>query len=291
MAFKRGLILSLIMTLFLCGSVHSQDLHNRTERVYGNDTIIADEPLPDRVYRNHDNDIMVIVNFYMQEKGKKKIGLFHSMGNGSVVIPGIIISARHVLTMALEELETMKNQHREAGIVANYSYEIMGIIISEDPELFTFPLNLRAYEDTGSERDLMALEVPPEIMKRAFETSFVDQNHPTKILLTTVKFANAKRGDKVYIVGTIYNDFDILHYVFKAEVGAVLENMPANRRGLKRHYRLRGHAEPGFSGGPVLNEDGELTGVTIISTNGMNFIYEVSSSEDVKDFLKDNNIK
>src|SRR3989344_6310279 len=290
----KSSILSLIITLFLCQPAYSQNSHNRTEHVYGNDTVISDEPLPDKVYQAHKNNLMIVINFYAQEENKKeKIGLFASLGNGSFVKPGIIITARHILTEALKQFELTKSEHSKSGIIASYSYEIFGVIISEDPQVVTLPLNLRAYENTGSERDLMALEVPPEIMRKAFEISVINPNDPSRILLATAKFADAKLANlksntnDVYIVGTIYSDYDMLHYIFQAQVGAVLENMAANRRGLKKHYRLIGHAEPGYSGGPVLNKDGELIGITILSTDGRNFIYAVSS-KDVKDFLKDN---
>ncbi len=296
MALKRGLILSLLICLFFSGIAYSQNPRNKIERVYGNDTIISDEPLPDKVYQAHKNNILIIISFYQQEKGKEIVNLFNGSGNGSVIKPGIIITARHIFTEGLSQLELVKKENEKANIVANYSYNILGLIITEEESVLNFPLRLRAYENLRSERDLMALEVPGEIMKNVLEANIVSLDSPSNILLTNAKLADAKLEDPkskdndVYIVGTINNEFDLLHYVFQAKVVAILENMPANKRGLKRLYRLRGHGEPGYSGGPVLNKDGDLIGITVMSTLGYNFIYAISS-KDIKDFLKDINIK
>mgnify|MGYP001610987809 CR=1 FL=1 len=53
-------------------------------------------------------------------------------------------------------------------------------------------------------------------------------------------------------------------------------------------YELRDSAEPGFSGGKVINNQGQTVGMTIAMTK--NFVYAISS-KDIKQFLKDNKLK
>jgi len=55
-------------------------------------------------------------------------------------------------------------------------------------------------------------------------------------------------------------------------------------------YRLRDSAEPGFSGGKVMNDQGQVIGMTIAVSISKNFVF-VISSKDIKEFLKDNGLK
>ena len=83
---------------------------------------------------------------------------------------------------------------------------------------------------------------------------------------------------------------DLINFTFPAEVTASITNMPVNKTGTKKIFRLLDSAEPGFSGGKVMNEDGKVIGMTVAATTANNFIY-VFSSQDIKQFFKNNRLK
>lgn len=151
---------------------------------------------------------------------------------------------------------------------------------------------------------MMALRVDPQTMEKARTIGDAFNPNPYSMLMRTSKFANADLGEKVYISGfapttaeyldknnkSVHVYMDLINHTFVAEVEVPLPEMPGQKTEVKTIYRLRNHAESGFSGGKVMNKDGEVIGMTIALSHEKNFIY-VISSKDLKDFLKDNKLK
>lgn len=282
------LFLFLFVSLQLTTSpLFAQNLRNRTEEMYPFGTvIIAKEPLPDKVYESQKNKILVLVIYL--EKGTSNI-VMSSAGTGFVTeSPGVIITARHLLT----------------DMASMYDYVFMGRIIT-DSAWFSFPLSLIAMGGKGTFKDMMALTTDWETLEKAKIPGDIINPNPYGILLKTSKFADAKvDGKKIYISGfapvvASYVDkddqpvsisMDLINFTFPAELTATIINMPANKAGIKKLYRLIDSAEPGFSGGKVINEQGQVVGMTIAMSIAKNFVY-VISSKDLKDFLKENKLK
>ncbi len=264
----------------------AQDLRNRTEVMYPLGTvIIAKEPLPNRVYRSQKDKIIVSVTCF--EKGTTNI-VTSSSGTGFVSeVPGLIVSARHLIKDG------------------DYDHVFTGIIVTEK-EWIRFPISLVAKGEPGKYKDIMVLRVDPITMELAWAESIdVFDTNPYRLLLRTSEFADAKvDGKKVYIsgfsstVGGYFDEnnqdvsflMDLINFTFPAEVTASITNMPVNKTGTKKIFRLLDSAEPGFSGGKVMNEDGKVIGMTVAATTANNFIY-VFSSQDIKQFFKNNRLK
>ena len=280
----------------------AQDLKNRTEEMYPFGTvIIAKEPLPDKVYQAQKNKIIVSVIFL--EKGTSN-AITSSVGTGFVTeSPGVIVTARHLLNEALPEMEKIKAERIKSNPKFDYEYMFMGTIITNTAWI-NFPLYLVAVGEKGTLKDIMVLRIDVATIQRAQIAGDIFNPNPYGMLLKTSKFADSKLGEEVYISGfapvtTEYLDknnqpvsvyMDLINFTFPAEVTAPISDMPGNRAGIKKFYRLLDSAEPGFSGGKVINNDGYVTGMTIAMSIARNFVY-VISSQDIKQFLKDNKIK
>jgi len=277
----------------------AQDLHNRSEDMFHlGRVIIAKEPLPDRVFQAQKNKILVSVVFV--EKGTDKV-VNNSLGTGFLSeISGVIVTARHLLDMALVDMERMKNNIIKSNPKFDYDYVFMGTIITRS-EWINFPLSLVAIGEKGTFEDIMALRIDAQTMQRAGEISVLNSY---RILTKTLKFAESNVGEVVYISGfaPVVSEYldksgvktsvfvDLINHTFPAEVEAVISDMPVNRVGIEKIYRLRDSAEPGFSGGMVLNDKGEVIGMTIAVSISKNFVYAISS-KDIEQFLKDNKVK
>ncbi len=298
----RGMPLVLLVLLqLLINSVYAQDLKNRTEEMYHlGKVVIANQPLPDKVFEAQKRKFLVSVTFF--EKGTENF-ITNSLGTGFVSeVPGIILTARHVLKEALTEMEVTKQERIKSNPKFDYDYMFMGTIIT-DAVWINFPLSLVATGELGTFKDVMALRMGPEVMNRAYEEGDIVNSNPYKMLLRTSEFADAEVGETAYITGfaPIFGQYanknnkeipvyiDMINYTFAAEVTAKITDMPVNKADVKVLYRLRDGGEPGFSGGMVLNGKGKVVGMTV-SMASQNFIY-VISSKDIKQFLKDNHLK
>ncbi len=281
--------------------LYAQD-RNRTENMYHfGKIIISNQSLPDRVYDAQKNKIIVSIVFV--EKGTSNT-ILSSVGTGYVSeTPGVIVTARHVLREALAEAERVKSEKIKSNPKFDYEYVSMGTIVT-DKAWLNFPLSLVAAGELGTFKDMMVLKTDAATMQRAQIIGDIMDPNPYNILMKTFKFADADVGEKVYISGfapvvadypdknnqSIPSYADMLNYTFSAEVIAKIDDMPINKAGIKLLYRLHDSAEPGFSGGMVLNDRGQVVGMTISMTKSQNFIY-IISSKDIKQFLKDNKLK
>lgn len=289
----------LVLSQIITSPLFAQDLHNRTEDMFHlGRVIITKEPLSDKVFQAQKSKVLISVIFV--EKGTEKT-INNSLGTGFLSkIPGVIITARHLLDTALVDMERMKNNIIKSNPKFDYDYVLMGTIITSS-EWINFPLSLIAIGERSTFKDIMVLKIDTQTMQKAGEISILN---PYKILTKTLKFANANIGDEVYISGfaPVVSEYldknggkipvyvDLINHTFPAEVEVPIFDMPVNRAGIEKIYRLRDGAEPGFSGGMVLNNNGEVIGMTIATSISKNFVYAISS-KDIEQFLKDHKIK
>lgn len=298
----RKTALLLLFALLHPSDISAQDLKNRTEEMYPFGTvIISSESLPDKVYESQKNKIVISAIFI--EKGTKNI-IINSVDTGFVTeTPGVIITARHLFDGPLVDVEKIKSEKIKSNPKFDFEYIFMGTIIT-DKAWINFPLSLVAVGEKGTFKDMMVLRTDIQTMQRAQIAGDVLNPNPYSILIKTSKFADADVGDRVYISGFApvvaeYLDknnkltpvyVDMINRTFPAEVAEKIENMPVNKAGVKLLYKLHDSAEPGFSGGKVINSQGQIIGMTISATKSQNIIYSISS-KDMKQFLKDNKLK
>lgn len=305
---KLGLtFLFLISISILPDNIQAQESDNRTKKIYHyGEVIYSDRPINNKVAAALKNKIMILTSFYiLDEKGGKYRYPFSSQGTGVVKDIGLIVTSRHLIFGDIED-EIKKWAKQKNIALKSLEYNIKGVIFNED-SWQEFQLILFAVEKPDSFKDVMVLKVNPKVIQEAisFEGSprvnsmGIRMKNPYAILLSHIDFGEAKLGDKVFITGlkTVFAPFsekfiliDLIDFTFHAEVSAEIIDMPVNTFGTKKLYRLRDSAESGFSGGMVLNNQGQLVGITIAMAESKNFVYAISS-EDIKGFFKDHDIK
>jgi len=293
----------LALSQLITAPLFAQDLRNRTEEMYPfGKIIISSESLPDKVYEAQKNKILISVVFL--EKGTSNI-ITNSVGTGYVSeTAGVIVTARHLLMEIIPEMEKVKAEKRKTNPLFDYEYVFMGTLITSSAWT-NFPLYLVAIGEQGTLKDMMVLKTDVATMEKARRIGNFANPNPYAILLKTSRFSDAKvDGSRVYISGfgpvtAGYFDknnrpvsvfVDLINHTFSAEIEALLPEMPENKTGVKIMYRLRDSAEPGFSGGKVMNDQGQVIGMTIAVSISKNFVF-VISSKDIKEFLKDNGLK
>lgn len=297
----RKTALLLLFALLHPPDVSAQDLRNRTEEMYRlGRVIIAREPLPDKIYEAQRYKFIIRVIFF--EKGTDKI-ITSGVGTGFTSDrPGVILTARHLLTETVREMDVLKAEKIKINPRFDYTYMFMGTIITPT-QWMNFPLSLAAMGETGTTKDMMALRPDVQTMEQARILGDIMNPNPLNMLMRTFEFADANVGDKVYISGyapaiwdlqnknsntvtPIY--VDLINFTFLAEVTKEIKDMPGNRNGVDTMYQILDGAEPGYSGGRVMNVKGQTIAMTIAMSK--NFVYAISS-KDLKDFLDNNRLR
>lgn len=143
----------------------AENLATRTEVLHPQGkVIIADEPLPDPVYRAQKNIIQVFMRLH--EKGNGNHTLLAAASTGVVCAPGIIHTVRHLyLNSKFDFEETMKAM----GKKIDYEVEFTGRFTTEN-RYIDFPLSLDSPDDMGplgTFKDFLLLRVDPRIMGTA----------------------------------------------------------------------------------------------------------------------------
>lgn len=297
----RKTALLLLFALLHPPDVSAQDLRNRTEEMYRlGRVIIAREPLPDKIYEAQRYKFIIRVIF--SEKGTDNI-ITSGVGTGFTSDrPGVILTARHLLTETVREMDVLKAEKIKINPRFDYTYMFMGTIITPT-QWMNFPLSLAAMGETGTTKDMMALRPDAQTMEQARILGDIMNPNPLNMLMRTFEFADANVGDKVYISGyapaiwdlqnknsntvtPIY--VDLINFTFLAEVTKEIKDMPGNRNGVDTMYQILDGAEPGYSGGRVMNVKGQTIAMTIAMSK--NFVYAISS-KDLKDFLDNNRLR
>ncbi|MDO8496059.1 MAG: serine protease [bacterium] len=258
--------------------------------VFPKETLISDEPLPKKVENSFKNTINITACFSINDRG-----IFFSGepvefgGTGSMFEPGLFISARHIFLVAIAEL----NQRGRPFFIDkdglphsdSYRYTFYGTA-NINGRAVTFPLELLAMGDPYRPKDLAV---------------FRAMNPPAQ--LTPLEFGlPANLGDIVYSSGRVasFNPIDddlnpirkkilsdFINFNFKGHVVGIVTEMPNNAyTGFKKIYNIRTALEPGFSGGPVLDKNGKIIGLTISVTPGLTSSHAISA-EDQELFIRE----
>jgi len=259
--------------------------------------LYTDCDLPDAVKEQQSKKVLVLIRLKGTNGDSTTVVIF---GTGIVAAPGVIVTSRHLLLNGIEELKKkgqydyMLDDGLPKGI--NFDYEIQGFVINEE-NTYKFPLTLKAMEEPSSLRDIMALEMDSRTKITARTREVFDEQtgrqvpNPYRNLLRPVIFTdNISIADPTYTSGFLGDGYyDLIDFTLCGQLSASVENMPANKDGIKRAYRIYGKIEHGFSGGPSYNKEGEVFGLNTRLV-GYNF-FHVLSSKDVLEFLKEHKIK
>ena len=207
-----------------------------------------------------------------------------SRGSGFFIGPDIVISARHVL------IDPIWDMSRQIGLPPtldndlpkskHYSYYLYGTNYAIRPPE-NFYLQLISMGALGKHQDYMALRV-------------YGYNRSIKPL--TLR-DNVKLEDQVFISGyvPIFSFYpnplgryvkvqsNLINKIFKGKLSKIIDDLPINKVGSITQYEIEINCEFGYSGGPVLNLEGEVIGMTIEKLG--NFVQAVSA-KDIIHFAK-----
>lgn len=253
----------------------------------------SDEPLPQKVQDSFENILGLTVQFKTNRSflGPSNQVLTYGGTGFLEKQSGLIVGARHVFLDSIIKFRRtgskfkldqkgLPQSQKDPNNIPYYEYYFFGSSTVSDKS-FKFPIQLAAMGKLEEFQDYAA-----------FRGSF-----PTEIKALELE-EKVKKGDTLYNAGQIplFIDiesmdpslrkealFDTLRYSFKGVLSAIITDLPINKFGLKKLYRIRMDSEFGFSGGPVFNTEGKVVGITILRIE--NFAYAISA-EDIRSFLK-----
>ena len=206
---------------------------------------------------------------------------------GLMIKPGVFISARHLILediFYLNRLGLPFVTNSASGIPRSkdnsYTYSFIATT-NVDGDSKDFPVELVAMPGLGEAKDYIVFQA---------------KNYPKN--LKPLATAELKEGENIYAGGYIpYSSHvptpigtlipvlaDMIKEVFPGQVYEVINDMPVNKLGAKRLYRIRGSLEFGYSGGPILNARGQVGAITLETAR--NFIWAISIGE-IEEFVKE----
>ena len=247
-------------------------------------SLISDDPLPEKVFEAQKKKIRIIGQFYINGHQNNNPEII--VGSGFAVnykSKTIILSARHILVEPIFDSRkglfsfNINSYGIPEGL--NYSYKYFGIVNTENSQNI-FPIVPLAMGELGQHQDYVAFKADQTVKLSP---------------LTLNKDANVNEDAYVSGFGPMLTGFpnrfggyetdvsDVIDYTFKGKIAAKIQNLPINQHGVKKLYRIRVSIEQGFSGGPVFNNEGEVIGMII---EGIRNFHSAVSSEDLLDFLE-----
>ena len=265
---KRQTVRFVLFIAVFFAFAQSAYAQNKEKLFSTGDVLIAEEPLPSKVYLAQKNTIKIMGRFYSKDDPDSRS--FNVYGSGFLEKgSGLIVTARHLF------VETIFDTDR-SYIDSSEFYAI----VEDADSIDVFPLTFVAASKVGTYGDVMLFKpTNKKLTVNPLELSF-----------------NASVGDEVYVSGftvhfSHYHDtsggtipvlVDEVKFNFKNKISDIRENPELFAAGVSRIYRLVDHAQGGFSGGPGLNSQGQVLGITI-EANGA-FAYLISS-RDIKNLI------
>lgn len=263
--------------------------------------LLADRPLPDKVFerRRYTLQIFMVIHkrgdlntIYATASGSATAYPTNK--------PGTIVSSAHIIQQPMFQIaKTTENsplQSKDTNSKVTGQNSIVSIIGGDEEEFrkFTYaelrqkledlncefslfgraysgirftelvPLKILAITEPENSTDIVVLQLVnvAAITQKAIELAEpAEKINPYRAFITPIIVAPpAKTGETVYITG-----FGVLQpFVEEVQIGARLKNTqyaPGPYTGLTNPYSIRGTPVPGFSGGPVLNREGQMIGV------------------------------
>lgn len=206
-----------------------------------------------------------------------------SGGTGFMIEPGLFITARHIFLAAMYDFR-FRGAKFNIGInglptSSDYTYNFFATTESNNQKV-TFPMELRGMGDITLFKDIAALKAE-DFPKSLKPLELAEEARLNETVYMAGKIPIFVPPDNM---GTLRNKIlmDFLNYTFQGKIKAILTNMPANKAGTAKIYRIEGSLELGFSGGPIFNSEGKVVAITM--SKSANFIYAVSAT-DIKNFI------
>lgn len=254
------------------------------EVVYPNGLIaVAKKSLPRQIYLSQKNVLKIVGEF--SPKGQPNAQPVVVWGSGFVEKEsGYVVSARHLLVETAMNLAERYNEPFEIdknGVLRglNYDYRFYAVLYTATERL-EYSLEVVAMSPMGTYADVILFKPLKKIPVNGLDLS-----------------SNVKSGDKVYASGftaqsthyhktngeVVWVTTDEIKFTAEHVILAVLKNKTTASIGVNKLYRLAEPTQSGFSGGPVLNSNGQVVGMIIEKDTLFAFVV---SSDDIAVVIK-----
>ncbi|MDP3696636.1 MAG: trypsin-like peptidase domain-containing protein [Candidatus Taylorbacteria bacterium] len=272
---------------------NNNPLDSTPNYTFPKEALESDIPLPKKVRESFKSTIAITVRFTLNRPSAyfPKTQEFH--GSGFITKDGVI-SARHIFLITIRE-----NSYRRMPFILDdnnlpgsihYNYKFYGTAdINGKPT--TFPLELIGMGEPYKSQDFAvfkAVNLPPQLKPLEFEENVKQENGDGRFDEDEIYYSSGR----VPSFRPYNNDLDptdkkvqmdFINYTFAGYVSAVLTDMPNNKDAdLKKIYRMSrfiNNVEPGYSGGPVFNNNGKVVGMTTYLSPGLNFSHAISATD------------
>jgi len=243
---------------------------------------VAENNLPQKVYLAQRNVVRIIGEF--TPKGSGKPGAI-VQGSGFIESKsGYVITARHIL---VETVMNLKKRYGEQfyldqhGIPQGiaYNYEIFAVVDTAASNN-KFPLTVVGMSPLGTYADILVLkplvEIPLQGLPLSDAIAVGESVYISGFTSPNSYFYNSN-GEQIFI------DLDIIKFNLEGKILAVLQNRELANTGVKKIFRMYAITTFGFSGGPVINKQGQVLGIL---SSGNEVFSHAFSSEDIKETIK-----
>ena len=268
---------ALLVIFILSAFAQSVRAQNKQTLPSTGEVLVAEQPLPSKVYAAQQNVVQLVAKFYLKSDPTAYPVVYYGSGfveEGS----GLVVTARHLLVESLINIDKSLYVDNN-GIFQSVAYDSKFFAVIETPAgINEFPLTAVAMDPLGTYADAM----------------FLKSNR--KLPVQSLKLVHtASVGDIVYASGFVtsfshYHDADgiaqpvenRIKFNFRNTIIDIREDSELRSAGMARMYILVDHAQGGFSGGPLLNTQGQVLGITIEVQGAFTFVL---SSRDIANLI------
>lgn len=251
----------------------------------GKNIIISDNPLSKNILDSFSKLIIVTVTFHQDKK------VFTYAGSGFPIRTDSSFSIRKgLVATALHLILPSENDLIQAGFNMNSQMTItIGGQFCTPTHTVSVPLT-KVGQGSKALEDILILKADISEIQKMFDN--LGDNVASAEKLSLLLFIQAlKEGisvsdkmkleekNKSFVSGFFSLFGNVVPYIFEDQLTMELSTSRIPDSGVDRIYCFRGGIEPGFSGGPIFNDEGEVVALSIGSSLGRNFVVAIPIKE------------
>ena len=237
----------------------------------GREIVISDEPVSKELLANFNKLIIIKVEF---RQGKKA---FQYAGTGFPIGNSLVATALHLILPENDDLIKA-----DFNLNSRMTISLQGEFCTET-HYSTVPL-FKVGQGSKTLEDILILKADMSALMAEYDK--LNASNASAEKLSLLLFIQAlKEGIPVdkkpalkgsNFVSGFFSPFNVIRpYIFSDKFVMELITDWVENTGVNRIYGFRGCVEPGFSGGPIFNEKGEVAAMTVGSSFGRNFVFGI----------------
>lgn len=243
----------------------------------GKNIIISDYPLSKDILDSFSKLIIVTVTFHQDKK------VFTYAGSGFPIGKSLVATALHlILPSEVDLIQAGFNVNSQMSITVNGQF-------CTPTHTVSVPLT-KVGQGSKALEDILVLKADVSEVQKMFDN--LGDNAASAEKLSLLLFIQAlKEGisvsdkmkleekNKSFVSGFFSLFSNVVPYIFEDQLTMELSTSWIPDSGVDRMYCFRGGIEPGFSGGPIFNDEGEVVAMSIGSSLGRNFVVAIPIKE------------